>query len=532
MNVSHFFDHWGIAENPFRGEEARHDTVFARMSFTPESSGAGSAGSASVSGEQQDRVAALGSVHSDFEKVLGELTRPSTSVVFGEKGSGKTAIRMQIEDRIKAHNAKHPDSRIFAVSYDDPGPFISEITDRRASAKDPLAPFRAFGLVEHMDAVLALATERIVGALFKEGPDRPVADLGPEPVKSVRKLPLSLRTELITLGALYDRSDVDGARAARLRRVLKLAAPKGDLLWKGLTWFGWAPAAATGFLASASPGETTAQLLVIIAIVLLVAYLGVLVKRFAWDRLAMRSLARRVRESMTAMPRSRDAIAASFRSLDPGQRRGALVPWHDTAEEARYASFDALRRLMGRFGYTGVLVLIDRVDEPALVNGDPDKMRELIWPLFNSKFLQQDRFGVKMLLPIELRHALFKESSAFFQEARLDKQSLVERLTWTGPMLYDLCNARLRSCLAKGTEPLNLIDLFAEDVTRNDVVDALDQMHQPRDAFKFVYRCLNEHCANVTADQNEWRIPKLVLDSVRRAEADRVQQLHRGIRPA
>jgi hypothetical protein len=179
-----------------------------------------------------------------------------------------------------------------------------------------------------------------------------------------------------------------------------------------------------------------------------------------------------------------------------------------------------------------VLVLIDRVDEPTLVNGDADKMRELMWPLFNSKFLQQERFGVKMLLPIELRHALFKESSAFFQEARLDKQSLIERLTWTGPMLYDLCNARLRSCAEARVEAINLIDLFTEDVTRSDVVDALDQMHQPRDAFKFVYRCLNEHCANVTADQNEWRIPKLVLDSVRRAEADRVQQLHRGIRPA
>ena len=51
--------------------------------------------------------------------------------------------------------------------------------------------------------------------------------------------------------------------------------------------------------------------------------------------------------------------------------------------------------------------------------------------------------GFKLLLPMELRHAVFRESSAFFQEARLDKQHFVEHLAWTGPMLFDLCNARM-----------------------------------------------------------------------------------------
>ena len=39
MNLSQFFEHWQIIENPFRGEEARHDTVFVRMALAgrPES---------------------------------------------------------------------------------------------------------------------------------------------------------------------------------------------------------------------------------------------------------------------------------------------------------------------------------------------------------------------------------------------------------------------------------------------------------------------------------------------------------------
>ncbi len=31
MNLATFFDHWKIAENPFKGEEARQDHVFWRL---------------------------------------------------------------------------------------------------------------------------------------------------------------------------------------------------------------------------------------------------------------------------------------------------------------------------------------------------------------------------------------------------------------------------------------------------------------------------------------------------------------------
>ena len=109
---------------------------------------------------------------------------------------------------------------------------------------------------------------------------------------------------------------------------------------------------------------------------------------------------------------------------------------------------------------------------------------------------------------------------------------MIERLSWTGAMLYDLCDSRLRSCRSEGAEPIGLLDLFDEDVTRQDIVDALDQMHQPRDAFKFLYRCLTEHCSNVTREQEAWRIPRLVLEQMRKVESDRVQALYRGIRPA
>ena len=118
--------------------------------------------------------------------------------------------------------------------------------------------------------------------------------------------------------------------------------------------------------------------------------------------------------------------------------------------------------------------------------------------------------GIKMLLPMELRHA-FRESAAFFQEA-LDKQNLVERPTWTGPMLYDPGNARLQACSRgfglrrasprlHGTDPdageagaaagaAPLLDLFAPDVAPGP--DRGPGAHAPAlDAFKMLYQRLS-----------------------------------------
>jgi hypothetical protein len=201
-------------------------------------------------------------------------------------------------------------------------------------------------------------------------------------------------------------------------------------------------------------------------------------------------------------------------------------------QDARYQLTQRLIAVLRRFGYDNVTVLVDRVDEPALVNGEPERMRSLVWPMLNNKFLQQDGVAIKLLLPIELRHLLHKEDADFFQRARLDKQHLVDRLTWSGTFLYDLCTRRLQACQGEESEPVSLRDLFAEAVNSRELIDALDQMHQPRDAFKFLHAVIQEHCANVPEDEAEYKIPRLTLEAVRKQQSQRVQEFHRGLTPA
>jgi hypothetical protein len=528
MNLSTFLEHWRIVENPFRGEEARQDPVFRRL----EAAG-------------PPRQGAPGfTTHSDFEKVLGDFARPSTAIVFGEKGSGKTAMRLQLAERVAAWNAANPEHRCLLVPYDELNPVLDRFNERVGSERKPNIPeaLGKFRLADHMDAILGLIVPRIVDTLLKEdapaAPGAPGApgplDLGPEPRRSVRRLDAGQRQDLLLLQAVYDRPDGAERRTRKLRRVLRLSPPGRVWVWGLLAYAGWlAPAGLAYWAWENRKLDLNGGWAIYTVAALTALWLLFVAKRSVWDRLAYLRLAHRVRRQVRVSGRSDVSLARSLRQVDPGATDAGLLPV-TASEEHRYALLERLRRILAHFRYTSVMVIVDRVDEPTLIAGDPERMRAVVWPMLNNKFLQQSGLGVKMLLPMELRHALFRESAAFFQEARLDKQNLVERLSWTGAMLYDLCNARLHACIAPGAEgaPTSVLDLFAEDVSRQDIVDALDQMHQPRDAFKLLYQCLVEHCSNVTQDQAQWRIPRLVLENVRKQQVERVRQLSSGVRPA
>lgn len=574
MNLTAFFEHWKIAENPFKGEEARQDPVFWRLEGIA-APGAGAAGGAGGTGGAGGRASTAGltaTTHPDFEKILGELSRPSTAIVFGEKGSGKTAIRIQLADRIASYNAAHPQAKCLLIPYDDINPILDRFCERapaerksKSSAAQAESPLMRFRLVDHIDGLLSIVLPRVVDAVLRERRDEqaskpdargggaaaiaPAANPGaglildfgddtPSAVrKRLRKLEPGFRQDLLLLQAVYDRPERADVRTHKLRRALRLPVPFGVQFWSLLAFTGWlAPAALIYYgydqKLLAWPPVPDGYLYAVIGATVL--YLAALIKRSVYDRLRFISLGHRVRKQVRILPRGDASFGRSLRQLPPAMLDSSVLPM-TSAEEPRYALLDRLQRILRPFGYTSLMLLVDRIDEPTAIAGEPDRMRAVIWPLLNNKFLQHPGLGVKLLLPMELRHALFRESSSFFQEARLDKQNLIERLSWTGPMLYDLCNARVQACRAPDADAgrtVTLLDLFAEDVTRQDLVDALDQMHQPRDAFKLLYQCLVEHCSNVSQEASSFRIPRSVLDNVRKQQVERVKQLYKGVRPA
>ncbi len=549
MTLGEFLEHWRITDNPFMGEEARHDLVFTRLReaargqvrspSSPPAATASSPDSGTAEqlnqGPQRATDTRPGPItHPDFEKILGDCARPSSSIVFGEKGSGKTAIRLQIEQRVGSHNAAHPSARTLLVPYDDLNsvldPYCARLTGPRVTIDQA---FKKLRHLDHIDAIIAMVVPRIVDAILG-GPDPldMVLVKATERRRAARRLAPSIRRDLVLLQALYDRPETAADRTPQLRRLLRLPLPISRWAWSVAVWLGWLPSATAAawvlFVTPALREEPWAAYLIGVLAVLWSLALG---KRLIWDRVAMVRSGVRVRRQLRVVARGDRSFGRSLLHVDPALRAPNHLPVTD-ADEPRYAMIRRLQRVLACFGWTSVIVVVDRVDEPTLVRGEPDRMRAVVWPLLNNKLLQQEGIGLKLLLPIELRHLLFKESGAFFQEARLDKQNLIERLVWTGPMLYDLCDTRLAACRPADADPVTLLDLFAEDVTRQDVTEALGHMQQPRDAFKMLYQCFLEHCASVPGPEPQWRIPRAILEMVRKQQVDRVQQLHRGIRPA
>ena len=84
-----------------------------------------------------------------------------------------------------------------------------------------------------------------------------------------------------------------------------------------------------------------------------------------------------------------------------GQIVGQPLPASPRTDD-RYELLAKLQGVLRSLGFDGILVLVDRVDEPYLINGSTDLMRALVWPMLDNKFLKHPGLGLKLLLPIEL----------------------------------------------------------------------------------------------------------------------------------
>ena len=529
MNIDTFLTHHGLQTNPFVAEEARHDPVFERMSG--------------------------GAVeHPDFAKILGSIGEPAAAVVFGEKGSGKTALRLTIGRRVDQHNAAHPDAFTILVAYDDLNPVLDRIMQRKhrgqaigeLSDRAVAAALQKVRLEDHQDAILSLAITQLVDALVGDGHRREQAELSDDAArtpftravaKRLRRASRHQRANMAVLAALYDqpRSGSVVRRFAALRARLGLGrlSPRP---WTAL--LGFASAIVVGALSAAHYVMTAPPPWLIPAACLAGAAALLLWGRWLWRFGWLWRLTRRIRRQVVVVDRK----SAQLRRLLSQLRQSDLAgqPWPLPGEQdSRYQLTARLLTALGTAGCQGMMVLVDRVDEPTAVHGRPDRMQPVVWPMLDNKFLQQPGCGLKMLLPLELRDILFKQSSSFFQQARLDKQSMIDRLEWSGVTLYDLCTHRLRACqsppahaaAAGASSAMKLTDLFEPDVGQQMLVEALDHMRQPRDAFKFLYTLIQEHCRSVREDEARFNIPRLLVDGIRRRHAQRVADLTRGVSP-
>jgi hypothetical protein len=486
MKIDQFLGHFGIAGDPFGEEDAQTDTVFKR--------------------------GCLWKIHHPAcSKFFGSPADPSTAVVFGEKGSGKTALRLQVSAELDAYNEAHPDARIFVISYDDFNPFLDHYR-AAVRARDAAEALKRWRLPDHMDAILALGVTQLIDHLTTDKVD-------------LSALSLDQRRDLLMLAALYDQSTGEpiARRWSRLRRRsgFRPLWNRRDLqIGVGITVLVIA-------LAFLFPGLQKWPVAPWLLVPIVLGWLY-----WAWRLARAEWFAREIRRGLKVLSRDPAALRWELLWFRPSELGGQPLPTAARAGgEERYELLRKFQGVLATLGYAGIVVLIDRVDEPQLIEGDPRKMRALVWPLLDHKFLRHPGIGVKLLLPIELAYYLEKEDKEFYDRARPDKLNMIKPLRWTGPSLYDLATDRLRACASDpstdGQGP-RLRQFVDESISDDTLKDSLGNLRTPRQLFKFLHRLLQEHCHRHTEDNPRWTIDPDTFRTVYAAHMRDLEAFDRG----
>ena len=469
MKIQEFLEHHGIAGNPFAEEDAQNDTVFKRTCLET-------------------------TFHPAWDKIYGDPADPSTSIVFGEKGSGKTALKLQMVRQFDRHNATADDKRTFVVLYDDFNPFLDRFVSRMGPNRPVEKVLAQWKLWDHMDAILALAVTQLVTTVNQATERLP------------RLTPPQAR-DLALLAACYDQStgETFPSRWRKLRRRV------GYRAWFGLWPLALGLAATAAFAAAAAFGFSRGSL----------GWLGSwwpwLLLAAAWGPWAVRRakawwLALRIVRSMRTGNRTVGQLARALARMPEVDLAAQPLPAMQRSDD-RYELFAKLQGILAAQGFAGMVVIVDRLDEPHLINGSAERMRQVIWPMLDNKFLKSPGMGFKLLLPLELYRFIEREDEQFNQRARLDKQNLVPSLEWSGETLYDIASTRVKAASVVDP-PATLAQLFEPEVDQRRLLDGLRSLRVPRQLFKFLYRLLVAHCHAHTGEQPVYRIPLERFDTV------------------
>ncbi len=483
MKIEDFLAHHGIEGNPFSEEDAQTDLIFKRHCIES-------------------------TFHPAWDKVYGDPSEPAASIVFGEKGAGKTALRMQIARHLEQYNRANPDEKVFVIEYDDFNPFLDRFRDHLHGRRRRIdKALKQWKLWDHIDGILTLGTTGLVDGVLETR--RPTGWDGCRVTsEEAQRLDRHQSRDLLLLAACYDHSTAETflGRWARLKRVLRFGTLKAQ--WDFALGIGISVLMVALVLTLMLNGQW--DWVSPFWLYLLVTGAG----WFPWTRRCLKNFftAWKVTHRQKVGNHERKEIRKALMSFTSSEISGQPLPTRDRTDD-RYEMLYKFLGIIRTFGYSGLIILVDRVDEPHLINGSPELMKDFVWPMLDNKFLKQSDVGVKLLLPAELNDFIQRENREFYERARLDKQNMIPSLQWTSEALYDLADSRIRACAVEGQSP-QLKALFGDAIDQQRLLSSFQLLRVPRHLFKFIYRLLVAHCGAHTDADPVWQISSDTYESV------------------
>jgi len=482
MNIQSFWEHYGILRNPFAEEDAQTDPVFKEHCISS-------------------------AYHPTWDKLYGDPSEPSTAIIFGPKGSGKTAMRLQIDRHLMRYNDEHPTKRVYVIRYDDFNPFLDHFAHRlsRFQSKKPEKVLDQWRLWDHMDSILCLGVTDLVSQAIASGDANKTGAIS---TAQLNQLDGTATRDFLLLACCYDQStdSTFGGRWEQLRKKLHYHNWKSSVsFWLGIIWAILATVFVVWLWRRDSIGDRTALWL---APLLMLP--GTLPYKLRWFQCQLAAMG--IHKHMRVGKRETGSLRQVLLRFPKAELASQPLPRFDRTDD-RYELLNKFKALLEKLGYTGTIVLMDRIDEPDMIGGKQELMRRFVWPILDNKLLKHPGIGFKLMLPQELQRDVERESREFHERARLDKQNVIPHFQWTGESLYDLMRARMLACAAPGAK-VEPKDLFVDAVTYQRLLTVFQSLRVPRHLFRFMYRVLVEHCNHYTDSQPKFQIDAETFESV------------------
>jgi hypothetical protein len=373
-----------------------------------------------------------------------------------------------------------------------------------------------------MDALLTLSTRRLCNVVADEHHTDPDITLN-----QIRELPRFRKRDLLMLAAFYDQSS-DQSHWRRWKRIKWRIGYFTPLIhWRFI--LGTLVTVLTLGVALRNLYSEGLE-----GLAVLKSWWLYLIIAAGWSFHCKRTLSlwwrsRQIARQVRILEHGTGSLRRIMSRVPANELDGQPMPSRDRSDD-RYELLAKLQRLLKPLGFSSIVVLVDRVDEPHLINGSAQRMRDFLWSMFDNKFLKHPGIGFKMLLPKDVVYYLNREEKEFYERSRLDKQNLISSLEWTGESLYDMATNRIRACLAKETDPtVSIRTFFDDDISAEDLISRFGRLRVPRHLFRFLYRLLTEHCNRATEDEPQWTIRRETLDSSMESYQRELEDMDRGL---
>ena len=423
--------------------------------------------------------------------------------------------------RIDEFNQANPAEKVFRIEYID---FNFSIEQFRRSlglrGDSPQAMqevVNRWKLSDHLDNIFSLGITKLVDDLLDSG-------------KKNYALPRKQILDLFILTALYYNSDRRATTEARTKlcklfNYIRFRPAMRWMVWIILTLLSveigllpmmknWTAGPARYWYAAGGIG---------------------LLLTWGWallSRSSLHNMAARAHHSVKVLPRDSNPLIQILTDLSPKERKEFVLP-RASDEATRYHVLHRFLGLLDMFGYKGVYVLIDRIDEPSLLSGKEELMRQFVEKILDIKLLQYSGLGIKLFLPIELDEIHRNASPEQLKRMRLDKSNLIAELKWSGQELYEIANQRFLAGLSTNAAFHHLSELFEDKFDFNYLRDTLTTLGTPRHAFGFLSTLFTEYVKDLPNDLPEndprWKVPRSHFDIVRASWIDRSGVMRRTL---